>query len=170
MRCALSTGLVFHSILLSSIPSLVACDFISSISCNSSVHDYFETIYNLALFHAHEQEFSGLFHTPSNIQSLLKAKQHNTLKSLKITTYFRSTERRLQIAIPTKERRFLLTERRFFAHPLIMIVTHTYSHFIINVLSYSMSKVIVSLFYKPLRHDKAIAWLVVYLPKCIRFG
>jgi len=61
----------------------------------------------LALFHAHEQEFSGLFHTLSNIQSLLKAKQRNTLKSSKITTYSRSTEtkeRRLKIPIPTKER------------------------------------------------------------------
>jgi len=79
-------------------------------------------------------------------------------------------KRRPQIPIPTKERWFWLTEQRFFAHPLIMIVTHTYSHFIINVLSCSMSKVIVFHFYKPLRHDKAIAWLSVYLPKCIRFG
>ena len=71
-----------------------------------------ETLYNLALFHAHEQEFSGLFHTLSNIQSLLKAKQHNTLKSSKITTYFRSTETKEKEAANTNtnEREVILVD------------------------------------------------------------
>jgi len=66
----------------------------------------------LALFHAHEQEFSGLFHTLSNIQSLLKAKQRNTIKSLKITTYLRSTETKEKEAANTNtdEREVILVD------------------------------------------------------------
>ena len=47
-----------------------------------------ETLYNLALFHSHEPEFSSFFNTLSNVRSHLKAKQRDTLKSSKITAYF----------------------------------------------------------------------------------
>jgi len=51
-----------------------------------------KTLYNLALFHSHKPEFSSVFCTLSNVQSHLKAEQHNTLRSLKITAYFPNTE------------------------------------------------------------------------------
>jgi len=51
-----------------------------------------ETLYNLALFCSHEPEFSGFFHTLSNVQSHLKAEQHNTLRSSKIMAYFPNTK------------------------------------------------------------------------------
>ena len=51
-----------------------------------------KTLYNLTLFRANEPEFSGLFHTLSNIQSLLKAEQHSVLKDAKITAYFQNAE------------------------------------------------------------------------------
>lgn len=51
-----------------------------------------KTPYNLALLHANEPEFSGLFHTLPNIQSLLKAEQCSVLKDSKITAYFQNAE------------------------------------------------------------------------------
>ena len=47
-----------------------------------------DTLYDLALFNAHEPEFSNLLHTLSNVRSCLKAKQHNALSNSKITAYF----------------------------------------------------------------------------------
>ena len=140
MRCALSISLVFHSI---SCP-LDRCRFLHA--CN-------------------DPWFFSSTRCVGN-------SPHKTYSESRTTYswYKKPKKRRLQIPIPMKERWFWLTEQRFFAHPSILIVTHTYSRFIINVLSYSMSKVIVFHFYKPLRHDKAVAWLVVYLPKCIWFG
>jgi len=51
-----------------------------------------ETLYNLALFRSYEPEFSGFFHTISNVRSHLKAEQCNMLRSSKITAYFPNTE------------------------------------------------------------------------------
>ena len=39
---------------------------------------------------SHEPAFSDFFHTLSNVQTHLKAEQHNTLKSSKIMSYFHS--------------------------------------------------------------------------------
>jgi len=54
----------------------------------------------------------SLFHTLSNIQLLLKAKQRNTLKSSKITTYFRSMETKEKEAANTNtnEREVILVD------------------------------------------------------------
>ena len=49
-----------------------------------------ETLYTLALFNAHEPEFSNLFRTLSSIRSHLKVKQRNALNDSKITTYFQN--------------------------------------------------------------------------------
>ena len=58
-----------------------------------------DTLYNLALFHSHEPEFSSFFHTLSNLQSHLKAEQHNKLNSLKITAYFPLVETKKKGAV-----------------------------------------------------------------------
>ena len=51
-----------------------------------------DTLYTLALFNAHETEFSNLLHTLSNVRSCLKARQCSALSNSKITTYFQNTE------------------------------------------------------------------------------
>ena len=50
-----------------------------------------DTLYDLALFNAHEPEFSNLLRTLSNVQSCLKVKQRNALSNSKITAYFQKT-------------------------------------------------------------------------------
>ena len=58
-----------------------------------------DTLYNLALFHSHEPEFSGFFHTLSNLRSHLKAEQCNKLNSSKIMAYFPLVETKKQGAV-----------------------------------------------------------------------
>jgi len=61
-----------------------------------------ELLYTLALFHSHEPEFSNIFPSLSNVQSYLKAKQHNTLKTSKITCYFQNMETQEKVALDSE--------------------------------------------------------------------
>ena len=62
-----------------------------------------KTLYNLALFHANEPEFSGLFCALSSIQSLLKAEQCSAPKDSKITAYFQNAEKEKDKPVDTDE-------------------------------------------------------------------
>jgi len=52
--------------------------------------DAIDTLYTLALFNAHEPEFSNFSRALSNIRSRLKLKQRNVLSNSKITAYFQN--------------------------------------------------------------------------------
>jgi len=57
-----------------------------------------DMLYTLALFNAHEPEFSNLLHTLSNVRSCLKVRQRSTLSSSKITSYFQNITKDKEIA------------------------------------------------------------------------
>jgi len=131
-----------------------------------------DTLYNLALSHSQEPEFSNLFHTLLDVQSLLKAKQQNVLKSSKITAYFQNMEIQKKEAADSKTdggEVILVNWVTFCACPLTVLVICTYLHFVVIVLYYNMSKVIFFLFYKHLRCNKAVTCPLVYLSKVLWF-